>query len=56
MANHAKMYAILCAAISDALDLLPLSAENANARVKLENALSRAEELYIEESDEACEV
>ncbi len=56
MPNHAKMYAILCSAISDALDLLPPLAENASARWKLEKALRTTEEMYIEESEEAQEV
>ena len=46
MELYQKMYAILCGAISDVLDILP--PENLHARVLLEDAMRRAEELYIE--------
>ena len=49
MENYKKMYAILCGAISDALDVLPYSPENLNARFLLEKALTEAEELYLNE-------
>ena len=44
------MYAILCGAASDALDLLPKEPERA-AEV-LREALLKAEDLYVEESEE----
>ena len=42
MPDYQKMYALLCRAASEALDVLPRSPENAPARLWL-----RAEELYI---------
>ena len=59
MLDYAKLYAILCGAISDALDVMPKTLENFSARRTLERALDRAEEYYItnapdtEEDDEA---
>lgn len=43
-----KPYAILCGAVSDALDALPAIPENLRARWLLEHALHQAEELYCE--------
>ena len=43
-----KPYAILCGAVSDALDALPAIPENVRARWLLEHALHQAEELYCE--------
>ena len=48
MPDYEKMYAILCAASSDALDALPETAENAAGRALLQAALDEAEELYID--------
>ena len=47
MVNYARMYAILCAAASRALDLLPETETNAPARELLERSLWEAEELYV---------
>ena len=47
MPDYKKMYAILCAAASEALDKLPETAENAAGRETLQQALDKAEELYI---------
>ncbi len=49
--DYAKMYAILCAAASEALDALPETAENAEGRRLLQAALYRAEELYVAAED-----
>ena len=43
-----KPYAILCGAVSDALDALPAIPENIRVRWLLEHALHQAEELYCE--------
>ena len=47
MLDYAKMYAILWAAASEALDMLPETPENAQGRRVLQTALYQAEELYI---------
>ncbi len=52
MADYAKMYAILCAAASEALDMLPETAENAEGRRLLQSALYQAEEMYVAAEDE----
>lgn len=46
MEDYRKMYAILCAAASEALDLLE-TGHTEQAAALLQNALLRAEELYI---------
>lgn len=51
MPNYEKMYAVLCAAASDALDVLPETAENTAGRELLQTALEKAEELYIGEEE-----
>jgi len=51
MPDYKKMYAILCAAASAALDMLPEAPENAAARFRLQEALYEAEELYMEEEN-----
>ena len=51
MPNYQKMYAILCGSISDALDLLPNTAENQKAIALLQQALDTTEEIYIAEAD-----
>lgn len=51
MELYQKMYAIACAGLSDALDLLPESAETARARMVLQRALDEAEELYLAQDD-----
>ena len=52
MENHKKMYAILCRAVSDALDILPYLSENLKVRLLLEKALLEAEEIFIDDSEE----
>lgn len=49
MPDYAKMYALMVAAASEALDMLPDTQANAAARDKLQNALYAAEEMYISE-------
>lgn len=51
MADYRKMYAVVCAAASEALDLLPENAETAAGRAALQKALTEAEELYISAPD-----
>ena len=51
MIDYQKMYAIVCAAASDALDLLPDTAQTVLAKTKLQAALDAAEELYLSETD-----
>ena len=53
MVNYEKLYAILCGAASEALDLLPDTPETAAARHCLEGALEEAEETYIRNCGEA---
>ena len=52
MPDYEKMYALVCGAASDALDLLPETAENQPGREVLRTALFQAEELYISAEDE----
>ena len=47
MPDYKRMYAILCAAASEALDALPEISENAAGRDLLQKALLEAEEVYI---------
>lgn len=44
---YQKMYAILCGAASDAIDLLSTPEGVLSAKLRLEQALQDAEELYI---------
>ena len=53
MADYQKMYYILCAAASKALDALSGNVEDA-ARI-LEQALAEAEEMYIETADDPAQ-
>lgn len=46
--DYQKMYAIVCAAASDAIDLLPDTPQTAPAKAKLQAALAAAEEIYLE--------
>lgn len=57
MINYPKMYAIVCAAASEALDKLPEIEANAQGRHILQNALFEAEELYIQcdETEQECD-
>ena len=48
MVDYQKMYAIVCAAASDVIDLLPNMPETAPAKAKLQAALAAAEEIYLE--------
>ena len=47
MLDYAKLYAIMCGAVSDTLDVMPRTLENFSARRTLECAIERAEEYYI---------
>ncbi len=49
MADFKRMYAVLCAAASEALDRLPDTPEKAEGRALLQEALLAAEELYVSE-------
>ena len=51
MPNYPKMYAILCAAASEAIDRIGRG-DSAGAANLLQNALSEAEDLYICAEDE----
>lgn len=51
MINYQKMYAILCAAASEAMDLLQLK-QNQSAYQCLQNALHQTEELYVTAEDD----
>lgn len=48
MAVYERMYAILCGAVSDAVDYLE-SDQGAHAIQLLKNALEQTEELYIKD-------
>ncbi len=48
---YKKMYAIVCAAASDALDLLPATPDCAPAAARLRQALRQAEELYVSQEE-----
>lgn len=48
MPDYKKMYALLCAAASEALDRLPDTPENRACRELLQRALYEAEELYVD--------
>ena len=47
MLDYAKLYAIMCGAVSDALNVMPRTLENYSARRALERAIESAEEYYI---------
>ena len=51
MPDYSHMYAIFCAAASQALDRLPDTPEYASRRELLQNALLEAEEIYLVETD-----
>ena len=51
MPDYEKMYALLCAAASEALDLLPETEETRLGRDVLQDALLRAAEMYISAGD-----
>lgn len=53
MQDYRRMYAILCAAASEALDALPDTVENAEGRLLLQTALYHAEEIYIDQTEDA---
>ena len=55
MEIYQKMYAIACAALSDALDALPWLPENLKVRLIIEKGLSDAEELFIEATADESE-
>lgn len=49
---YQKMYAILCVAASEAIDVLQEGKDNSLAARILQNALWEAEELYISERND----
>lgn len=49
---YQKMYAILCVATSEAIDVLQEGKDNSLAARILQNALWEAEELYISERND----
>ena len=51
METYRKMYAVLCAAASDAIDLIA-AGEQKKAAVLLQNALDTAEELYLSDTED----
>ena len=51
MGNYQKRYTILCAAASDAIDLIA-AGEQEKAAVLLQNALDTAEELYLSDTED----
>lgn len=51
MADYQRMYYILCAAASRALDMLPDTIINSEGRKILQDALIKAENLYLQEAD-----
>ena len=55
MPDYKKMYALVCGAASDALDLLPETEENQPGREALQTALLQAEELYVSADDKGTE-
>ena len=55
MADYRKMYGILCRAASEALDALPDTPGNQSGRELLQEALFKAEEVYINTSADASE-
>ena len=52
---YQKMYAIVCGAASDAVDLLSSPGGALHAKVLLENALLSAEELYLSYGEESAD-
>ena len=50
---YKKMYAILCSAASDAIDLLSTPEKVLQARALLEQALEKAEALYLDCGEQA---
>ena len=48
MPDYQKMYYAICTAASRALDILPATTENIQARSELETALLEAEDIYID--------
>ena len=55
MVDYKKMYCILCAAVSEALDRLPDDPKNMMGRKCLQDALLEAEEVYVGSNEEADE-
>ena len=49
--HYQKMYAILCGAASDAIDLLNTPNGALRAKLLLEQALLKAEEVYLRSED-----
>ncbi len=53
---YQKMYAIVCGAASDAIDLLRSRENILQAQTLLENALLQAEEMYINAGEDVPEL
>ena len=51
MPDYAKMYAILCGYVSDALDAMDSGATSVEIRFILEKALLQCEDMYIAGTD-----
>lgn len=52
---YQKMYAIVCSAASDAVELLASSDAAMQARNRLQQALLSAEELYLSSVEDDCD-
>ena len=52
MLDYQKMYYILCRAASGAIDKLPETKDNQEAKQILQAALLEAEEIYVSHSEE----
>ena len=50
MTDYRKMYYLLCAEVSKAIDALPRTEDNAAGLEMLQKALYEAEEIYIDTS------
>lgn len=48
MSNYEKMYALMCAATSQAIDKFPVNAENLEGILELKMALHKAEDMYCD--------
>lgn len=52
ISDYQRMYATVCAAASEAIDLLSTEGGVLRAKLLLEKALSEAEEIYLNNSDD----
>lgn len=55
MTDYKRMYAMMCGAVSDVLDILPDREENSSARVLLQRAMLQSERIYIDTVEELPE-